>query len=283
MLETCMISGFADEIHKDLDTQTEVLKSLGQRFIELRSADGINIADMTTEKAQEVKARLDAAGIAVSALGTPIGKIGITDAFEPHFQQFRHVVELAKLFETRYLRIFSFYIPKGERPKDYREEVMRRIGLLTEYATEQDVVLLHENEKGIYGDRAARCLELMEQFYGGHFQCTFDFANFIQCGQDTLEAYEMLKPYISYIHVKDALAENGEVTPAGEGDGHVEEILSRLDRSGYCGFLSLEPHLADFCGFEKLESGEVVRKKLNGEEAYRLAHRSLTKILKKQK
>ena len=65
----------------------------------------------------------------------------------------------------------------------------------------------------------------MEEFYGPAFQCTFDFANFVQCRQDTLEAYDMLKPYISYIHVKDAMWEDGMVVPAGMGDGHVAEIL----------------------------------------------------------
>ena len=57
-------------------------------------------------------------------------------------------------------------------------------------------------EKGIYGDNAPRCLELIKQFYGDAFRCTFDFANFVQCRQDTLAAYEMLKPYITYYIVK---------------------------------------------------------------------------------
>ena len=134
----------------------------------------------------------------------------------------------------------------------YKEEVFSRMKRMVDYAVEQDVVLLHENEKEIYGDIASRCLELMEAFYGDHFKGVFDFANFVQCGQDTLEAYEMLKPYIFYIHIKDALQEDGEVVLPGDGDGNVKEILSMLDSTGYKGFLSLEPHLVSFDGLDKL-------------------------------
>ena len=34
--------------------------------------------------------------------------------------------------------MFSFYIPQGERPEDYREEVIRRLARMKEYA-EEDV------------------------------------------------------------------------------------------------------------------------------------------------
>lgn len=279
MLEGCRISGFADEIHSRLEVQLAVMKELGQEYLELRGADGIGVADMTMEQAKGFRECIKSAGIRVSALGSPIGKIGITEDFEPHFALFRHVVELAGLFETKYIRMFSFYMPAGEEPATYRNEVMDRVGRMVDYAKEHQVVLLHENEKEIYGDNAMRCEELMKAFYGEHFQCTFDFANFVQCGQDTLEAYDMLKPYISYVHVKDALADSGEVVLAGDGAGHVKEILTLLEERGYKGFLSLEPHLTNFVGSEKLEREETVRREQQGSDAYRCAYRRLQEIL----
>ena len=142
--------------------------------------------------------------------------------------------------------------------------------------------MLHENEKEIYGDNAKRCLEIMQEFYGEHFKAVFDFANFVQCNQDTREAYQLLKPYISYIHIKDAKAESGIVVPAGYGDGNVEEILKSLLEEGYEGFLSLEPHLTDFTGFGTLEqNGELEQRKMSGEEAYTTAYRALKEILNK--
>lgn len=257
MLTECTLTGFADEIDTDIYKQIELLKDLEQEYIELRSANGKNIADYTIEEAKELKSVLDKAGIKVSAIGSPIGKIGINDDFAPHFEQYKLVVELAKIFETPYIRMFSFYIPEGEVAEDYQQEVLKRMKQMVDYAVQQNVVLLHENEKGIYGDTGKRCLDLMKAFYGPHFQCTFDFANFVQCKEDTLECYTMLKPYITYIHIKDALFADASVVPAGQGDGNVKEILQKLDAEGYKGFLSLEPHLFDFAGLKDLESNSA--------------------------
>lgn len=279
MLNKCRISGFADEIDSSVAVQLELLGKLGVKYVEFRSGDGIGVADYTIEQAKALKERLDAAGVKVSAVGSPIGKIMITDDFAPHFEKYKHVVELAKIFDTPYIRMFSFFIPEGEDPAGYRDEVLKRMAQFVEYAKEQNVILLHENEKGIYGDNAPRCLDLMQNFYGDHFKCTFDFANFVQCHQDTLEAYELLKDYITYVHVKDAQWDTHMVVPAGQGDGHVKEIFGKLDAAGYEGFLSLEPHLADFAAFKSLENNGSALALGSGTLAFTTAHEALTKLL----
>lgn len=279
ILTKCPVSCFADEIDVSVDKQIALLQELGIGWIEFRSGDGKGVADYTEKEAEMLMRRLSANGIRISAVGSPIGKIDITQDFEPHFETYRHIVELAGILDTSFIRMFSFFMPEGEEPDKFRDEVMRRTDRMVEYAAGRNVVLLHENEKGIYGDNAARCLDLMKLFYGDHFRCTFDFANFVQCGQDTMEAYEMLRPYISYIHVKDALRENGEVVPAGTGDGNVAEILNRLNEEGYAGFLSLEPHLADFAGLKSLEKEVKERGRTDGEEAFCTAYRALEKLL----
>ena len=279
LLESSRISGFADEIAVDMDTQIALLKELGIEWVEFRSGDGKEEADYSLEEAKDLRRKLDENGIRVSALGSPIGKIGIEEDFAPHLKLLEHLTELAEVLGTSYIRMFSFFIPEGKDPADYRDEVFGRTKAMVEMAKEKGVVLLHENEKGIYGDVAQRCLDLMQNFYGEHYRCTFDFANFVQCGQDVLAAYEMLKPYITYVHVKDAVMETGEVTPAGEGDGQVAEILRRLDGEGYKGFLSLEPHLVDFAGLKNLEKDAKERKRSDGEQAFSQAYHALRKIL----
>lgn len=279
ILTKCPVSCFADEIDVSVDKQIALLQELGIGWIEFRSGDGKGVADYTEKEAEALMQRLSANGIRISAVGSPIGKIDIAQDFEPHFETYRHIVELAGLLDTSFIRMFSFFMPEGEDPAKFRDEVMRRTDRMVEYAAKKNVTLLHENEKGIYGDMAARCLDLMKLFYGEHFRCTFDFANFVQCGQDTLEAYEMLRPYISYIHVKDALWESGDVVPAGTGDGNVAEILARLNGEGYMGFLSLEPHLADFAGLKSLEKDGKERGRTDGEEAFCTAYRALERLL----
>lgn len=279
MLTKCQISGFADEISPGLDRQIQVLKQLGISWLEFRSADGINVADYTLEQAAAVKEKLDQNGIRVSAIGSPIGKIGIEEAFEPHLQSLEHVMDVAEVMDCKYVRMFSFFIPAGKDPGKYRDAVMERMEKMVRAAKRRGLVLLHENEKEIYGDTAPRCLELLKRFGGDNFKCTFDFANFVQCGQDTLEAYELLESYISYIHVKDAKAADGEVVLPGEGDGHLAQILKRLDDDGYNGFLSMEPHLVDFDGFAALEKSGKQMKDGDGAKAFADAYGALERLL----
>lgn len=279
MLEFSKITGFADEIGKDLKTQVRLLKSLNMEYLELRSAEGRNVADFTPSEAKEIKTYLDSEGIRVSAVGSPIGKISINDSFQEHFESYKRIVETAHILNTSSIRIFSFYIPENEEAEQYKNEVIERLGRLKSYAGENGAILLHENEKGIYGDRALRCKDIMEALYGDNFKAVFDFANFLQCKEDAFSAYELLKPYIAYIHIKDALKETGEVRVAGEGDGRIKEILKDLDRNGYRGFLSLEPHLADFAGFKQLEKEEGKFALTNSEQAFTLAYEALANIL----
>ena len=278
-----LLSGFADEIDQNLTTQIESLKKLDMHYVEMRGVDGNNLIYHTLEKVREIKERLDEAGISLSAVGSPLGKIGIEDPFEKHFEDFKQAVEIAHKMDARNIRMFSFYIPKGEGSV-YKEQVFDRLGQFADYAKANDVVLLHENEKDIYGEKAKECKEIMDAFRGDHFKAIFDFANFVQANQDTLEAYELLKDDIAYIHVKDAVWGSGKVVPAGMGDGNVSAILKDLYANGYKGFLSIEPHLFNFVGFASLEKGkekpEADKKVLSGFEAFSLAHEALCEILK---
>lgn len=279
-MEHIILSGFSDEIAPELDLQLAAIREWGLSHIELRAADGVNVSDFSTEKGKEVKNKLAGAGVSVSSIGSPIGKIGIEEDFAPHLEKLKRTLEIQKELGAPYLRMFSFYIPQGRAPEDFREEVLDRVGCMAEEAAAWDSVLLHENEKGIYGDNAPRCKELLDAFYGPHFKAVFDFANFVQVGQQTLPAYELLKPYVEYVHVKDAQRGTGAVVPAGQGDGHVQDILTDLIGGGWKGFLSLEPHLTDFAGLAALEQDPQKRgSALDGKSAWKLALDSLQEIL----
>ena len=280
------ITGFADEIDGQLDVQILSLKKLNIKYVEMRGVDGNNLIYHNNAKVIEIKEKLDDAGIALSALGSPLGKIGINDSFDKHFEEFKRSVEIAHMMNTKNIRMFSFYIPEDstEARSQYKGEVFDRIGRFVDYARGNDVILLHENEKGIYGEKAPECKELMDEFGCESFRAIFDFANFVQADQDTHEAYELLKDHIAYIHIKDAIRGSGKVVPVGYGDGNVKEILDDIFTNGFNGFLSLEPHLFEFSGLTELEKGSnktIVdeKRKLTGFEAFSLAYESLLKIL----
>lgn len=278
-MKNYILTGFADEIDPMMQKQYALLHKLGIEYIELRGVNGKNISELTEDEIKSLKLQLDRENIKISAIGSPAGKIKITNDFKEHFEMFEKLLSFAAILDTRYIRVFSFYMD-GDY-ETLKDEVFNRMSRFVDAAEKADVVLLHENEKGIYGDNLERCLQLMERFYGDNFKCTFDFANFVQCGVDTLEAYKALKPYIEYIHIKDALYDGGHVVPPGMGDGRLKDILDNAFSDGYHGFLSLEPHLSHFHGLDKLENGEIDKKdKIPGEVAFTTAYNALNKLLK---
>ena len=274
------ITGFADEISEKIVEQFSYLNKLSISWFEPRGIDGKNISDLNEEETEALKKKMEEFGIKVSSIGSPIGKIGITDDFEAHIEKLQNTIRVAKALGTKYIRMFSFYIPEGKYG-EYRSEVIRRLKAMVEVAKAEGIILLHENEKGIYADKADRCLDILKTVDSPNFRAVFDPANFVQCGQDTKEAFEMLKPYVVYMHIKDALAD-GSVVPAGYGIGNVEWILTQLKEEDYHGFLSLEPHLGSFKGLENLELDDhMLELKGSTPEKFKLAHDALKAILVK--
>lgn len=244
------IYAFADEASPNIDEQILAMKKNGLQGLEIRNVDGTNISKITVEKAKEVRKKMDDAGLIVWSMGSPIGKIDIEkDDFAAHLEECKHTIELANVLGAENLRMFSFFIPAGKNPDDYRNEVIDRLGKFVEVARGSGVDLCHENEKGIYGDIAVRCLDILKSV--PELKGVFDPANFIQCGQNTLEAWDMLKPYIKYFHVKDALSDSS-VVPAGDGEGNLRTIVPDYIKMGGTCF-TIEPHLYKFTGLDKLE------------------------------
>ena len=248
-------SAFCDESGEDtIGGQVAACKLNGITHMELRGfGKKVNINNLTVEQAREMKAEIDKEGMKVASIGSGYGKINIKEDFEPHFEAFKNTVEVAKILEAKYIRMFSFYFSDGDSHEEYRDEVIHRVKAMTDYAVAEGLICCHENEKDIYGDVPERCLDILEACEG-KLKAVFDPANFVQCGVDTLKAYEMLEDYIEYFHIKDALFENSEVVPAGQGDGNVEEILKRFDKHKKTAVLSLEPHLKVFAGLSNLEA-----------------------------
>ena len=277
------ISGFSDEIASDIKTQFEVLNKLGIKYFEPRGVNGKNISELTEDEAIQLKSEMDKCGIKASSIGSPIGKIQLRDDFCEHFEVFENVIKVAKIIGAKYIRMFSFYHDGDAWTDEERSLVFSRLKRLIEVAKENDVVLLHENEKGIYGDTAERCKDIMDNLYCDNFKAVFDPANFVQCGEDTKKAYELLKDYIEYMHIKDS-KDDGTVVPAGYGLGNVPYIINSLKKKGYEGFFSLEPHLGNFEGLSNLELDDKMENLPDGGEGtFTLAYNALCDILNKPK
>ncbi len=268
------LTGFADEISPDLTEQLDTLSEESIRHLELRSVWNRNVLDLTDDELKQVKTAISECGVGVSSIGSPIGKVPIVEDFAPHLERFRRALQAAKVMETRYVRVFSFFMPEDDDPDIYRDEVLERMGALASEAEDAGITLLHENEKEIYGDTPSRCLDILTQVNSPALRAAWDAANFVQCGVDRpfTEGYEELRPFIEYVHVKDAMAGCGQVVPAGEGDGELSETILALRDSGFDGFFSLEPHLAEagtYSGF-------------SGPDLFKKASRAFKELLRKQ-
>jgi sugar phosphate isomerase/epimerase len=254
------LSGFSDEISPDFTEQCEVAAGLGLKFLEIRSAWGTNILDLDAAQLDTVRKTLAAHDLAVSSIGSPIGKVFIDDDFDEHLARMRHAAEVAKLLDAPYIRIFSFFLRPGSDPAAHRDEVVTRMRALTRVAEEADVVLLHENEKEIYGDIPERCLDIVRSVDSPHLRLAWDAANFVQVGvRPFTDGYAMLRPHVAYIQIKDAIMADASVVPAGQGDGEVVRTMRALHHDGFDGFFSLEPHLAAAGAFGGFSGPELFR------------------------
>ena len=245
------IYAFADEASPRIVEQIKAMVRNGLQGLEIRNVDGENVSAISLDKAREVRKKLDDAGLITWSIGSPLGKIDIEKgSFEEHLDSLRHTLEVASVLGAKNIRMFSFFMPAGKDPAIFRNQVMDRLHRMVEVSAGSGIALCHENEKGIYGDVATRCLDVLTEVPELHG--VFDPANFVQCGQDTLEAWEMLKDHINYMHIKDALFSDSSVVPAGKGDGHVGEVLHAFLAKGGCD-MTVEPHLAVFDGLKGLE------------------------------
>ncbi len=245
------LCAFADEADKTIDGQIAALKKNGIELLEIRGVDGENISVITAEKAKEVRKKLDANGISVWSVGSPCGKADINGDPAKELDRLKHCLELGNILGAENIRLFSFYMPKGEADK-YTGKVIERLSEFCETAKGCGITLCHENEKGIFGDTAERCAIIHRAL--PELRAVFDPANFVQCGEDTVKAWELLSPYVDYMHIKDA-STDGSIVPAGKGIGNFPYLLSR-----YTGkVLTLEPHLTVFDGLGELENGEKTK------------------------
>ena len=236
------LSAFADEIDPDPQQQVDVLKQCGVRHIELRSILKTNVLDLTDLQVSELKSLLDKNSFKLSAIGSPIGKVKIDQPFAPHLDRFRRALELAKVFGTPNVRVFSYYLPEGGRWGDWRDEVMTRMGEKTRLAEAAGITLLHENEHAIYGDSPERVVDLFQTVKSAGLRAVYDPANYVFCGYDPWLGWQDTKAYTAHFHIKDWVSGEKHGCLAGTGQGRIPDVIAEVANS-YNGFATLEPHL----------------------------------------
>ena len=238
------LCAFADEADSKFIGQMEAMKRNGVSLLEIRGVDGENISVVSPAKVKEVARLLKENGLGVWSIGSPIGKIKLSDDWNAQVDSFKGLLDSAEVLGAEAFRLFSFYEAHNEK-----NEVIDRLGTLCDLAKGYKVKLCLENDKGLYGETPERAREVLDAL--PQLGSIFDPANYIQCGAEILPAWELLKDRTNYLHVKDA-TKDGTVVPAGYGAGNLETVITDLLRRGGQ-VLSVEPHLSAFVGLQDLE------------------------------
>ncbi len=252
------LSAFADELGPDPAFQFDTLAHLGIHEVQLRGAWDKNVLELSDDELRAIRLEADLRGLGFHAIGSPVGKTQITAPVEPALEGLKRAASAARIVGCNRIRIFSFYRSSGQTPESIRSAVVDRVSKMVELARAEEVALIHENEKDIYGDTAARCLDLVQSV--PELSLCFDFANFVQVNEHPMDAWEMLADHVTYFDVKDAISASGKVVPAGRGDGNLRAILSDALSQGFSDRLNLEPHLStagQFGGTTSVEQFEI--------------------------
>ena len=250
-----LLSAFADEAGSTLEEQIAALKRNDIGYIEPRNINGKPILKLTDEELIEVKAQLDANGIKVNSLGSPIGKYPINEPFEIHLVDFMRAIEVCKLLGTDKMRMFSFFVEQSELEK-YRDEVIYRLTEMTKIAKEHGILLCHENESDIYGQNPAEMRDLMLNV--PDLLGIFDPANYRMNNCDVIDGINATLINLAYLHIKDAIYESQIIVSAGDGEGKIAEIIDMVnEHTDKPVYLTLEPHLFLFDAYKAIDRHEL--------------------------
>lgn len=260
-------TGFTDEAEKTLDAQISTLKEAGWSAVELRLLDGKNVCDQTGDEWARTWDRLQAEGIAVVGFGGQIGNWArpVTSDFQADIDELKRVAPRMRQAGCQFLRIMSWPNPE-ENPlprSEWKAEVVRRLKELAPIAEAEGVVLAHENCSG-YGATPEGYLELVEAVNSPALQLIFDTGNNSLHANDcevTWDFYQKCRSEITHVHIKSARPgpEGAHVTCHVDEDPVQRRILEDLEKTGYDGWLSIEPHLkaAIHTGQDVDDSGEA--------------------------
>ena len=283
-----LLSALADEsaFHLTAVEQFTALAAIGLEYYSLRFIDvgkGVkNVMKLTLAEIQKIRHLENEYGLNVASIASPIGKVKLVDKpdgtknlfvpFKKYLaQDVARACELAHAFETKLIRGFSFYPPRGAKPEDHLEEAVERIGRIAEACHRSDLTFGLEVEANLVGQTGELLAEIHRRVNHPGLVLVFDAANLIVQGFSTAEVYrqwEAMKPGLGWVHIKDYRKVSGKArgkhvdedalanfVPADLGAAGHERILAdlrtmlpslskKLEKRGIPGvFLDLEPHV----------------------------------------
>jgi sugar phosphate isomerase/epimerase len=283
-----VLSGFADEAahHQTAVQQFAAFAALGLQYYSIRFIDAgggpKNVMKLSRSEITAIRHLEDEYGLNVASIGSPIGKIKLLDVedgtknpyipFKKYLEKdVKRACELAHAFETKLIRGFSFYPPRGSNPEQYIPQVVDHLGQIAEVCLRSDLTFGLEIEANLVGCTGQILAEIHRQVNEATIVLVFDGGNISCQGYSPSQVYEQylaMKSAIGWMHIKDYRhpgaigvkthtdeAKLKHFVPVEMGDSAYDLILkdfravlpkleAKLRRRGIPGvFLELEPHL----------------------------------------
>lgn len=256
-----VLAGIGDEAARGVAEQVAAMAALGWSALELRTVDGVQIADVSLPDVRRIASATERVGISVCALCSGIGAWGrsATTPVQVDIDELDRLAERAADLDTRLVRVMS-WANDGLTAEAWRAEVLRRMDLVVARAEELGLTLVHENCAGWAGQGPEQSLELFAAIDSPHLRAVFDMGNCVAYGQDPVTFVRAVVDRVEHVHVKDAVIGvdgSAEFVVPGEGDAAVLECLRVLSEAGYDGVFALEPHLHTAPHAGRLVSGSA--------------------------
>jgi sugar phosphate isomerase/epimerase len=276
------IAAITDEFSPDLATAIAVMKEIGMTAAELRVVAGKNILDLSGDELKRSKELLDAAGLKVISIASPLLKCVLPNGPEvdPRFQHdvfaSKHTfedqarltekaMEVAKLFGARIVRVFSYW--RTTNPELCHDAIVEALGQLARIGEKEDLIIGLENEHACNVGTAAETARILDFVPNKHLMVVWDPANAMVGGEDPYPGgYSVLpKERIAHVHAKDCHMDGDKPVwgPLGTRKVRWKEQFAALAEDGYQGYVSLETHWPG-PGGNKLEASRICGWNLRG-------------------
>jgi L-ribulose-5-phosphate 3-epimerase len=259
-----------------------VMKEIGMTAAELRVVNGKNVLDLSGEEAKRAKAALDAAGLPVVSIASPLLKCVLPQGpeidgrfqhdvfasrhtFEDQPRLTERAFELAKFFGARIVRVFSYW--RTVEPEACQEGILRALSDLARAAAREELIVGIENEHACNVATAADSARILALIPDANLRLVWDPANALVAGEEPFPRGYSLLPgaRIAHVHAKDCHMEGDRPVWGPLGTRHVQwkAQIAALLNDGYTGFLSLETHWPGPEG-NKLEASRICGWNLRG-------------------
>jgi len=226
-----------------LDALLEVAKKIGYDAIEPRvSADhkhGIELASSASERAA-IRAKAETAGIRYSCVATSC-RYADPATVAANVAETHQYIDLAADIGADKLRVFGGQMGEELNREAAVEQVVQALSEVADHAGEKEVsICLETHDDWCDPFHVAAVMAAVDHKY---IAVNWDIMHPVRTGAATMdEAYEILEPWIQYVHIHDGSADLRQLTfkAIGEGDIDHRRALELLAENGYDGYLSGE-------------------------------------------